>query len=128
MKDQRQNALIIEHQGHVREALRHLLVYKGYEVMLAGSHEYGWHQALHAQPDLIVLDWDIPNSQSADILSRIKRDDRTADIPVLMVSVKKSANDVYALSSFTETDFLPQDSVAIAQVMKKLVPNKSSCS
>lgn len=77
----------------VQRALGRLAEKSGFEVVpvLAGADVC--HAALVEKPDLIVLDIHFPDADGRDVLSRLKADPVTANIPVLVWSGRDPQSD-----------------------------------
>ncbi len=54
--------------------------------MQARDGESGYRVAMETQPDLIILDWEMPGLSGIDMLHLLKKDIKTATIPVIMVT------------------------------------------
>lgn len=46
----------------------------------------GLNMAIENKPDLIILDWMLPDIQGPEVLSQLKKHKATKDIPVLMLT------------------------------------------
>ncbi len=57
-----------------------------YEFLQARDGESGYRVAMETQPDLIILDWEMPGLSGIDMLHLLKKDIKTATIPVIMVT------------------------------------------
>jgi CheY-like chemotaxis protein len=70
----------------VQRALKRLAEKNGFELVpvLAGADVY--EAAVGCRPDLIVLDIHFPDADGRDVLSRLKADSRTSEIPVVVWS------------------------------------------
>jgi two-component system cell cycle response regulator len=66
--------------------LRGWLQDRGYEVMEALDSVQAWMKGLRGQPDVIVLDINMPGGSGLDVLKRLKASPKTKHIPVLVVS------------------------------------------
>ena len=77
----------------VQRALKRLADKNGFELVpvLAGADVY--ESALNCRPDLIVLDIHFPDADGRDVLSRLKADARTTDIPVVVWSGRDPHSD-----------------------------------
>ncbi len=62
---------------------------RGFQVSCASTGADTFAVAIETQPDLIVLDIQFEDADGRDVLSRLKADDRTADIPVVVWSGRK---------------------------------------
>jgi threonine synthase len=69
-------------------ARRFLEARKNYRVFQAADGLDGVKQAQERLPDLIIMDLMMPNLDGFGVLELLKEDERTADIPVIVVSAK----------------------------------------
>ena len=61
--------------------------------------EIGLSLAWKHQPDLVLLDLHLPDVQGIDVLRRLRRDPRTAQVPVIVVSADATAESVAKLNA-----------------------------
>jgi len=80
--------LIIEDEEDIQELIAHGLAKVGYTLLKAGNGREGFVLAVDHHPDLILLDWMMPEVNGIETLRRLRRDARTANIPVIMLSAK----------------------------------------
>lgn len=59
-----------------------------YEVIVATKGKKGIKSALKEKPDLILLDIMMPGMDGFEVLERLKRDEKTMNIPVIMLTAK----------------------------------------
>jgi CheY-like chemotaxis protein len=59
---------------------------QGHEVVEAQDAVQAWMKGLRTQPDVIVLDINMPGGSGIDVLKRLKASAKTQHIPVLVVS------------------------------------------
>ncbi len=78
--------LVIDDEESVREVMKRQLTSQGYEVAEASSGEEGLELATRLQPAAVTLDAVMPEVDGWDVLSRLKSEPKTADIPVVMVT------------------------------------------
>ena len=86
--------LIVDDHGALRYILSFDLQKKGFKTVTAGSGEKGIELAQKDLPDLILLDAMMPGIDGFETCRRLKKDDTTKDIPVLMVTAKSQREDV----------------------------------
>ena len=60
----------------------------GYTVFVAEDGEEAVQQAFLNLPDIILLDVKLPRLNGIEVCKRLKADDKTKDIPILMLSAK----------------------------------------
>ena len=80
--------LVIDDDQSIQEWLHRALSREGFGVVIADSGEAGIAAAREVQPVLITLDIEMPGLDGWDVLSMLKSDPVTADIPVVIVSVQ----------------------------------------
>ena len=81
--------MIVDDQEHERHLLRILLVAMGpFELIEVSRGEEAIDRACEEQPQVIVLDLGLPDMSGFQVLERLKSDDRTRDIPVIVHTSK----------------------------------------
>jgi DNA-binding response OmpR family regulator len=79
--------LVVDDEENIRHFLNHELTKKGYNVIAAANGKEALRLARERRPDLITLDIQMPDISGFDVTTLLKNDERTKDIPVLIVSV-----------------------------------------
>jgi DNA-binding response OmpR family regulator len=94
------NVVVIDDDPMIRNLLRAVLESDGYTVRLADNGKSGIqtvHEVIASQPlTLIVLDVIMPGMNGFDVLSVLKEDKATKDIPVVMLTGEDKAEDIIA--------------------------------
>ena len=85
--------LVAEDEGDVAELIRYTLVKEGYEVTVVVTGADALRQAREAHPDLILLDLMIPQLNGWEVCRRLKQDQATRAIPVIMVTARVEEGD-----------------------------------
>ena len=85
--------LVIEDDDAIRDLIATNLEMAGYDVKQAPDGITGKALAVQLQPDLIMLDLMLPKVDGFTVCQRLRRDDRTSDIPVLMLSALGQTQD-----------------------------------
>lgn len=85
--------LIIEDERPIRDMVGFALRRSGFELLEAGNGQEAEKMIAASNPDLILLDWMLPDLSGIEILRRIKRDDSTKDIPVIMLTARTEEDD-----------------------------------
>ncbi|MFV0292390.1 MAG: phosphate regulon transcriptional regulator PhoB [Paracoccus sp. (in: a-proteobacteria)] len=80
--------LVVEDEGAQREVLKYNLEAEGFGVVMAESGDEALLLVAEEQPDLILLDWMLPNVSGIEICRRIKADPGTRPIPIVMLSAR----------------------------------------
>jgi two-component system sensor histidine kinase and response regulator WspE len=89
----RKRILVVDDSLTVREVERRLLENNGYEVEVAVDGMHGWNAVRSSQFDLVISDVDMPRMSGIELVTHIKRDERLARIPVMIVSYKDREED-----------------------------------
>jgi DNA-binding response OmpR family regulator len=98
--------LIIDDSRTVVAALSHMLRQSGYQPVGAGDGESGLELALSEKPDLIFLDIVLPGLNGFATLRRLRKDERIAHIPVIMISGNPQAAEQFYLERIGADDFM----------------------
>jgi len=85
--------LLIDDSKFVRRANEMALVRSGYTVLGAADGEEGLSLACSQVPDLIILDMMLPKISGPQLLQLLKKDARTAQIPVIVLSSLSQKNE-----------------------------------
>ena len=80
--------LIVEDEKEIRELLVFTLVRDGYEVIEAETAEIALEKINNRLPDLILADWMLPGMDGIDLAKRLRRDELTADLPIVMLTAR----------------------------------------
>jgi two-component system phosphate regulon response regulator PhoB len=80
--------LVIEDEKDLAELLAFNLEKEGYAASCAHDGKLGLEQALAESPDLILLDLMLPGMLGTEVCKALRKDQRTAHIPVIMITAK----------------------------------------
>ena len=82
--------LVIDDEPSIAHVIRLLLEAQGHEVLVADDGSRGVATAQRRAPDAIVLDVMMPVMDGFAVLEALKADERTSDVPVMMLSALTS--------------------------------------
>lgn len=82
--------LLMDKQAHMLDLLRAKFELEGFEVLSAVSGDAGIELAELEQPDLIVLDERLQDDEGVSLSERLKENDATVDIPVILLTSRAS--------------------------------------
>ena len=106
--------LIADDDLILTEMLRFQLARERHDVLAAADGLTALQMAGEHDVDLIVLDSMMPIVAGPEVLARLKADPRTARIPVVMLTARKSESDVVAalkggVDEYLTKPFIPQE-------------------
>jgi PAS domain S-box-containing protein len=78
--------LVVDDNPPLRYAIGRTLRQHGFEVIDASTGEDGLRLGVSEQPDLVLLDVNLPDIHGFDVARRLKSDERTRTIPILQIS------------------------------------------
>jgi two-component system phosphate regulon response regulator PhoB len=84
----RPTVLLVEDEPAQRELLAYNLEAEGFDVITADNGEDGLILVDENDPDLIVLDWMMPQLSGIEVCRRLKSNSKTRHIPVIMLSAR----------------------------------------
>ena len=88
--------LIVEDEADIRELLRYNLEREGYKIRECCSAEEAKSCLARTIPDLILLDLMLPGTDGYAFCRAVRADERTAKVPVIMVTARDEDADVVA--------------------------------
>lgn len=80
--------LIVEDEAAIRDMIRMGLEMADFECFEAENIQDAYVLVHDHNPDLILLDWMLPGGSGLELLRRLKRDEVTASVPVIMLTAK----------------------------------------
>ena len=80
--------LIIDDEQPIREMIGMRLEIAGYKYIEAENGTQAFQQIAAHYPDLILLDWMLPDMSGLEITKRLKKDPKTKEIPIIMVTAR----------------------------------------
>lgn len=89
------HVLVVDDENHIRRLVEVNLSRGGYRVTQAFDGRDALEKIAIERPDMIVLDWMMPRMDGFALLVHLKKDPRTAEIPVLMLTAKAQDADIF---------------------------------
>ena len=120
--------LIVEDEPAIQELLAFNVTQAGFQALCAGDADGAWRQIRENKPDLILLDWMLPNTSGVILAKQLRGDAVTRDIPIIMLTARGEERDkVLGLESgaddYITKPFSPRELMArIRAVLRRHVP------
>jgi two-component system response regulator MprA len=86
-----ETVLIVDDDERLCKMLRRTLVYEGFDVTTAADGQEALRQVYTERPDVIVLDWMLPELDGLDVLQTLRQDQN--ETPVLMLTARDAIED-----------------------------------
>lgn len=123
--------LIVDDEAPIREMIAVALEMAGYDCVEAENTQQAHASIIDRQPDLILLDWMLPGTTGIELARRLKRNELTADIPIIMLTAKgEEDNKIQGLEvgadDYITKPFSPRELVArLKAVLRRAGPADS---
>ena len=90
---QKPHILIVEDEEALVTLLQYNLEAEGFQTSIAMDGEEGLMMVRDEEPDLVLLDWMMPNLSGIEVCRRLRRDKLTATIPIIMLTARGEESD-----------------------------------
>lgn len=112
--------LIIEDEISILNGIADKFAFVGFSALKAGNGEEGLVRALKEHPDLILLDYRMPNMDGLTMLSRLREDSWGSGARVIMWSNSHSAGTIERAKKLGVLDFLVKSDWEFKNVVEKV--------
>ncbi len=122
------NILLVEDEPAIQTLIAANLQRAGHTVLAAGDAESAHKLVQQALPDLILLDWMLPGMSGVDFARRLRSEERTREVPIIMLTARTEERDkVLGLETgaddYITKPFSPRELVArIKAVLRRRAP------
>ena len=86
--------LLADDEAHLRTLVRTTLDQPGYRILESEDGATALALARSERPDVVVLDWMMPNMTGIEVLTALRRDAATARLPIILLTAKGQRADV----------------------------------
>lgn len=86
MTSKKRTALIVDDEQAIRECISYALEKRGFAVETAEDGRAALHKITQNKPDIIILDFAMPQMNGLQVCNRLKRYPDTQDIPIIFLS------------------------------------------
>jgi len=120
--------LVVEDEPAIQELISAALQHAGHRVMRAYSAEEAVPLVNGTLPDVVLLDWMLPGTSGIEFARRLRSDERTRDLPVIMLTARGEEQDKVAgldagADDYLTKPFSPRELVArIKAVLRRRAP------
>jgi two-component system phosphate regulon response regulator PhoB len=89
----RPNVLVVEDEDALATLLRYNLEKEGYEATVAADGEEAMLAIDERMPDVVLLDWMLPNVSGVEVCRRLRSQRETRNLPVIMLTARGEESD-----------------------------------
>lgn len=114
--------LLVDDEAAQREVIAYNLAAGGFEIIEATDGEEALLLVAEAAPDLIVLDWMMPNVSGIEVCRRLRSDPATRSIPIIMLSARMDVPDRVRGLETGADDYLGKP-YSMAELMARIQAN-----
>lgn len=120
--------LVVEDEPAIQELVAINLRHAGFLVVRAGSAEEAESAIRAALPDLLILDWMLPGQSGVALAKKIRGDERTRELPIIMLTARVPEDKVQGLEAgaddYITKPFSPKEMVArVRAVLRRRAPH-----
>ncbi|RRS05549.1 phosphate regulon transcriptional regulatory protein PhoB [Aquabacterium soli] len=98
--------LVVEDEAAIAELITLNLRHAGFEVVVAPDGEVAQNEVDRVLPDLVLLDWMLPGASGLSLAKRWRGQQRTKDLPVIMLTARAEETDKVAGLDAGADDYL----------------------
>ncbi len=102
----RATILLVEDEDSLRRVMKDLLQQEGYVICEARDGAEAMEQVDRHNPDLVLLDLNLPNVDGYTVLQRLRSHPRTQNLPVIILSARGDEDNEVKVLRLGATDFL----------------------
>ena len=88
--------LVVEDEPAIQELIAVNLARHGHEVRRAASAEEAYRSLIESLPDVILLDWMLPDAAGPSIMRKLRAESRTREVPIIMLTARAGEEDKVA--------------------------------
>jgi len=125
------SVLVVEDEPSIQELIAVNLARHGHSVKRAATAEEAYRAVAAALPDVILLDWMLPDSPGPAITRKLRGDPRTREVPIIMLTARAGEDDKVAgleagCDDYITKPFSPRELEArIQAVLRRRAPELS---
>ncbi|MDO5711432.1 MAG: response regulator [Micrococcales bacterium] len=98
--------VVADDDADIRELVTFKLMQAGYEIDAVSDGSQAWATISEAPPRLAVLDVMMPGLSGLDVLRKVREDERTRGVPVILLTARSRDSDVDSGFATGATDYV----------------------
>src|SRR5512147_2212615 len=85
--------LVVEDEPAIQELVSFSCSSSGYKVRRADTVRAAQEAIRHELPDLVILDWMLPDRSGIDLLRDLRGEERTRGLPIILLTARSAESD-----------------------------------
>ena len=112
-----QTLLIVDDEPAIRDMLRMALEAADFRCIEAEDIQEAYRLVVDERPSLVLLDWMLPGGSGLELMRRLKREDLTRTMPIIMLTAKTAEDNVIqglevGADDYISKPFAPRELIA----------------
>ena len=104
--DDAPHLLVVDDDTRIRNLLKQYLTENGFRITVAGNADEARRQLTGLDFDLLILDVMMPGLSGLDVLRKVREDERTKAVPVILLTARSRDSDVDSGFATGATDYV----------------------
>lgn len=123
--------LVVDDEVSIREMLRLALEISDFECLEAADIHEAYSLITDESPDMVLLDWMLPGGSGIELLRRLKKEEATAALPVIMLTAKTHEDNVVqglevGADDYITKPFAPKELIARMRAILRRATNEEA--
>ena len=97
---------LVEDEQSIITLVEYNLKKEGFKVSVSSNGEEALNEIKEQEPDLVLLDWMLPDLSGIDICRSLKKDKKLQDLPIIMLTAKGQEEDKVAALNAGADDYI----------------------
>tara|TARA_Y200000002_G_scaffold231180_1_gene190883 strand:- start:625 stop:1305 length:681 start_codon:yes stop_codon:yes gene_type:complete len=97
---------LVEDEQSIITLVQYNLKKEGFKVSISSNGEEALREIKEQEPDLVLLDWMLPDLSGIDICRSLKKDKKLQDLPIIMLTAKGQEEDKVAALNAGADDYI----------------------
>ena len=120
--------LIVDDEASIRQMIAVALEMAGFRCLEADNASLALQMIVDNKPDMVLLDWMMPKISGIELARRLRSDQQTAEIPIIMLTARDDEDHkVHGLEAgiddYITKPFSPRELVArLKSVLRRVTP------
>jgi two-component system phosphate regulon response regulator PhoB len=109
--------MLVEDEPDIRDMLSFALTQAGFATQEAATAEDALHMLAEQLPSIVIIDWMLPGMSGVELARRLRKDELTADLPLIMLTARGEEADKIrgfesGLDDYLTKPFSPRELIA----------------